>query len=135
MNTNQTPSETKIVANRLCELCSAGEWDRALNELYAENARHVEAMTMPGSPWGRITEGKANLKKMSEEWNKTTTVHSAKIGKPLVNGDQFLVEMALDCTSTAGPMAGQRVTMSEQALYTVKNGQITEAKFFYGGCD
>jgi len=28
-------------------------------------------------------------------------------------------------------MANQRMNMSETALYTVKNGKITEGKFFY----
>ena len=122
------------MADRLCALCGSGHWEQAMRDLYAEEARHVEGMAMPGSPWGRIIEGKGNLLKMSEEWNRTTTVHSSKVGQPLVNGDQFLVEMTLDCTSSEGPMAGQRMTMSEQALYTVRGGKIVEAKFFYPGC-
>jgi predicted ester cyclase len=44
---------------------------------------------------------------------------------------QFVVPMTMDCTSNEGPMAGQRMNMSETALYTVKNGKITEGKFFY----
>lgn len=105
-----------------------------MRELYADNARHVEAMEMPGSPYKRITEGKKALLDMSDHWNKTTTVHSSSVGKPMVNGDQFLVDMTLDCTSSEGPMAGQRMTMTEHALYTVKDGKITEAKFFYAMC-
>ncbi len=122
---------TQDVANKLCDLCTRGEHDKAMNDLYADNARHVEVMAMPGSPWPRIIEGKAALQKYSEEWSKTTTVHSCTIGKPLVNGDQFLVEMTMDATHHEGPMAGQRMAMSEQCLYTVKNGKIAEAKFFY----
>jgi predicted ester cyclase len=60
-----------------------------------------------------------------------TTVHRSSIGKPIVNGNQFLVEMKMDATQNAGPMAGVRMDMSEQCLYTVKNGKIAEAKFFY----
>lgn len=105
-----------------------------MRELYADNARHVEAMEMPGSPYKRITEGKTALLKMSEAWNRSTTVHSSHVGKPLVNGDQFVCTMTIDCTSSEGPMAGQRMTMSETCLYTVKDSKITEAKFFYGGC-
>lgn len=129
-----TPTETDKVANRLFELCNSGKHHEAMQELYADNARHVEAMEMPGSPYKRITEGKPNLLKMSENWSKHTTVHSASTGKPLVNGDQFVCEMKMDCTSNEGPMAGQRMQMSETCLYTVKDGKISEAKFFYGGC-
>ncbi len=87
-------------------------------------------MEGPGCP--RITEGKANLLKKAEQWAKTTTVHGATVGKPLVNGDQFCCQMSMDCTCSEGPMANQRMNMSETALYTVKNGKITEGKFFYG---
>ncbi|MCC7110385.1 MAG: nuclear transport factor 2 family protein [Deltaproteobacteria bacterium] len=132
MNTTQlAPTPTELVANRLFELCNSGKFQQAMSELYADNARHVEAMEFPGSECKRITEGKDALTKMSERWNKTTTVHSAEVSKPLVNGDQFVCEMTMDCTSTEGPMANQRLTMKETCLYTVKNNKITEAKFFY----
>ncbi|MGH7133724.1 MAG: SnoaL-like domain-containing protein [Phycisphaerales bacterium] len=120
---------TQKVANRLVELCSAGKNMDAIKELYAENVRQVEAMEGPGCP--RISEGKANIQQKAEQFHKSTTVHSASCGKPLVNGDQFVVPMSMDCTCSEGPMAGQRMNMSETALYTVKNGKITEAKFFY----
>jgi len=117
------------VANRFHELCSAGKYHEAMQELYADNARHVEAMEMPGC--NRINEGKKKLLEMSEQWMKVTTIHIASCSKPIVNGDQFVCEMALDVTSSEGPMAGQRHTMSETCLYTIKDGKIVEAKFFY----
>ncbi len=127
-------TDTHLVADKLTELCNTGRHDEAMRDLYADNARHVEAMEMPGSPYKRITEGKPALLAMSEHWKKTTTVHGGTCSKPLVNGDQFVCEMTLDCTSNEGPMAGQRMTMTETCLYTVKDGKITEAKFFYPMC-
>src|SRR5579862_7016264 len=121
---------TQEVANRLVELCSAGKNQQALQELYAENARHVEVMEAPWCP--RTIEGKAALLKKGEEFAKSTTIHSATCGKPIVNGDQFILPMSMDCTCSQGPMAGQRMNISETALYTVRNGKITEGKFFYG---
>jgi len=120
---------TQKVATRFFELCQAGKNHEALVELYSDNARHIEAMEGPGCP--RITEGKPSLLQKADHWARTTTIHSATVGKPLVNGDQFVCAMTLDCTSSDGPMAGQRINMSEQALYTVRNGKITEGKFFY----
>ncbi|HWB19517.1 MAG TPA: nuclear transport factor 2 family protein [Phycisphaerales bacterium] len=120
---------TQKVAERLVELCRAGKNLDAIKDLYADNARQIESMEMPGCP--RITEGKATLIQKAEKFGKTTTIHGSSYGKPLINGDQFVCEMSLDCTSNEGPMAGQRMNMSETALYTVKNGKITEAKFFY----
>ncbi|HYC99660.1 MAG TPA: nuclear transport factor 2 family protein [Phycisphaerales bacterium] len=129
--TTQPPTVTEQVAARFHEMLSTGKFHEAMQELYADNARHIEAMEMPGSPYKKVMEGKPTLLKMSEHWGKTTTVHSASVGKPLVNDNQFICEMTMDCTCSEGPMAGQRMQMREYALYTVKDGRITEAKFFY----
>ncbi len=49
---------TQKVADRFFELCNAGKNEQAIKDLYADNARHIEAMEGPGCP--RITEGKKN---------------------------------------------------------------------------
>ncbi len=130
----QSPTDlaTAKIANRLSELCGSGKGTDAIKELYADNARHIEAMEMPGCP--RTTEGKTALLEKAEKFHKTTEIHSMSCSKPWVNGDQFTCNMSMDCTSNEGPMAGHRMQISETALYTVKNGKISEAKFFYGGC-
>lgn len=120
---------TQKVASRLVELVGAGKNLDAIRELYADEARHVEVMGGPGCD--RICAGKPTLLQKAEQFARSTTVHSASIGTPIVNGDQFVVPMSLDCTCSEGPMANQRMNMSETALYTVKNGKITEGKFFY----
>ncbi|MGD9688995.1 MAG: SnoaL-like domain-containing protein [Phycisphaerales bacterium] len=132
-----TSPETIACANRLHELCAAGKYDQAMAELYADNARHVEAMEMPGSPFKRIMEGKPLLLKMSDQFGRMNTIHSANCGAPMFNGDQFICEMSIDMTCKEGPMAGQRMSMREFCLYTVKGGRIAEAVFFYGAgnCD
>src|SRR5262245_54366973 len=89
---------TQKVATRLVELCTAGKNLQALQELYADNAKHVEAMDSPDCP--RITSGKATLIQKAEQWAKITTIHGATYAKPLINGDQFTCAMSLDCTSS-----------------------------------
>lgn len=126
------PTQTELVAKRLTELCRAGKHMDAIKELYADNARHVEAMEMPEAGCMRVTEGKSTILEKAAKFEKTTTVHSSSTGPALANGEQFICEMKMDCTSSEGPMAGQRMNMTEFALYTVKNGKITEGKFFYG---
>jgi len=125
------PEETVRVANRLSELCNTGKHHEAMLELYADDARHVDAFEMPGSPFKRIMEGKPLLLQMSEMWANMNEIHDSSCGKPLINGDQFICEMMIDITAREGPMQGRRLKMSEQCLYTVKNGKIAEAKFFY----
>jgi ketosteroid isomerase-like protein len=125
-------TETHRVASRLQELCSTGRYMEALTELYGDDAVHVEAMEMPGTP--RITKGKPALVKAAEQFAKTTKVYGGSVGTPLVNGDQFVCSMTMDCEHTEGPMAGKRMEMTEHCLYTVRQGKIVEAKFFYPTC-
>src|SRR4030095_203147 len=78
---------TQKVAQRLAELCDKGKYEEAMKELYADNARHVEAMEMPGCP--RTIEGKANLLEKGAKFAKTTKVHSQSCTKPQTHGQQF----------------------------------------------
>ena len=123
---------TEKVGKRLAELIEGQKNLDAIRELYAENARHVEVMGGPGCD--RICEGKATLLEKAEQFHNSITVHGRTVGKPIVNGDQFLLEMSLDSTFNDGPMKGMRMNMQEHALYTVRNGKIVEAKFFYSMC-
>jgi hypothetical protein len=123
---------TAKVAARLVELCARGENLAAIQELYADHARHVEVVDGPGC--GRILEGKTTIAEKAAQFARSITVHGRTCGAPVVNGDQFLCPMSLDCTFNEGPMAGQRMNMTETVLYTVRNGTITEAKFFYAMC-
>ena len=45
---------TGNVARRLIELCRAGQFDRALEELYAQDARSIEMDGMDGGPLGNV---------------------------------------------------------------------------------
>ncbi len=51
-----------------------------------------------------------------------------KVDGPWVNGEQFTVRFTMDVTFKE---TGQRHTMDEIALYTLKNGKIAEERFFY----
>lgn len=121
---------TQHVASRLTELCSSGENLTAITELYDDQAVHEEVMDGPGA--ARITQGKQALLKNAERFAQSITVHGSSVGKPIVNGEQFILPMSLDCTFKDGPMAGHRFNMVETVLYTVKNGKISHVKFFYG---
>jgi hypothetical protein len=120
----------KEVGKKLCDLCNQGKFDEAMEQIYSKDAVQIEAATMPGCP-SRETKGLDAIKKKAEQWNATTTVHACKVGKPQYHGDdRFACTMWLDCTSTEGPMKG-RHQIEEICVYTVKNGKITKAEFFY----
>lgn len=123
---------TASTAARLTQLVRDGEANRAITELYAADASHIEPFEFPGSPHKRITQGKQAILRKNEDWARTTQVHSIFVSVPRVNGDQFTCEMKLDVTSSEGPMANRRMMIEETCVYTVHNGQISQARFFYG---
>ena len=124
---------TTKVARLLTQLVREGNANQAIVDLYAPDACHIEPFEFPASPYKRVTQGKEAILRKNEEWARTTQVHSMFVSTPHVNGDQFTCEMKLAVTSTAGPMANQRMTIEETCVYTVLNGQITQVRFFYGG--
>jgi ketosteroid isomerase-like protein len=57
-------------------------------------------------------------------------VHGVEVSGPLVSGDRFVVRFKMDVTRKE---SGQRFTMDETALYTIKDGKIAEEAFFHVG--
>jgi ketosteroid isomerase-like protein len=64
----------------------------------------------------------------NEWWFENNQIHSAQAIGPFVGEDQFVVRYDFDVTAKP---SGQRMQMSEMALYTVKDGQIVREQFFY----
>ncbi len=121
--------DTLAVGKKLVELCQQGKNDEAIETLYSPDIVSIEAMGGPDMPARQ--SGLAAIKGKNEWWVANHEVHSAKVEGPWPNGDKFITRFTYDVTAKAGPMAGKRMTMDEAALYTVKDGKITEEEFFY----
>lgn len=132
MSTATAPSAAQDLGKKLVALCQQGKNQEAIDTLYADNVVSIEAMEMPGMP--ARTEGLAAVKARKKAFYDNSTVHSSTCEGPWPHGDRFIVTFSIDMTAKAGPMAGQRMQMKEAALFTVKNGKITQEEFFYGGC-
>lgn len=117
--------KTNEIAMRLVELCREGRNDEAL-KMYAPDAQSVEAMAPPGG--SRESIGLDAIKAKGEWWVGAHEVHSAKLTGPWPLDDRFIVGFNYDITEKA---SGQRMTMDEVALYTVKDGKIVREEFFY----
>ncbi len=120
------------VGKKLVELCQQGKNQEVIDTMYAPNIVSIEAMEMPGMP--ARTEGLAAVKARKKAFYDNSIIHSSGCEGPWPHGDRFIVNFSLDMTAKAGPMAGQRMQLKEAALFTVKNGMITQEEFFYGGC-
>jgi hypothetical protein len=130
--TPTSPTSAAAIGKKLVELCQHGKNQEAVDTLYAPNIVSIEAMEMPGMP--ARTEGLAAVKARKKAFYDNAVIHSSSAEGPWPLGDRFIVNFSLDMTAKSGPMAGQRMQMKEAALFTVKNGKITQEEFFYGGC-
>ncbi|CAN7414308.1 nuclear transport factor 2 family protein [Mesorhizobium amorphae] len=115
---------TAEIAKDFTELLKQGNNEAAAEKYNADNIASYEAMDGPMA----VCEGKDTVKQKGQWWQENHEVHGGSVEGPYVNGDQFAVRFKFDITPKA---TGERVTMDEVGLYTVKNGKITEERFYY----
>jgi ketosteroid isomerase-like protein len=118
---------TQEIANDLVALCREGKFAESGEKYWAQDVVSVEA----GNPGGGdpVSRGIDAARGKGEWWANNHDVHSVEVEGPYVNGDQFAVRFKMDMT----PKGGERMSMDEVGVYTIKNGKIAEERFFYGG--
>jgi hypothetical protein len=100
------------------ELCRQGKNFDVMRTMYAPDIVSVEGD-------GKETAGQDPVIKKSEDWVSDKTFNGETVAGPFFNGanpDQFVVFFTLDITPKA---TGQRITLEEVGVYTVKNDKIT----------
>ena len=124
--TTATANSTAAVAEELVALCKAGRNMDAIESFYSPDIVSVESMgneTMP-----RESKGIDAIRGKNKWWGENNEVHSATVEGPFLGDDKFAVYYNYDVTFKP---TGQRNTMEEMALYTVKDGKIVREQFFY----
>jgi hypothetical protein len=118
---------TGTVARRLIELCRAGRFDTALDELYASDAQSIEMDSESSGPLGNA-EGLAAIRRKGKAFQEDCVqVHSLTVSDPLIAGQFFTIAMGLDATyRTSG-----RRAMKEVCVYEVREDKIVREQFFY----
>jgi ketosteroid isomerase-like protein len=122
-------NDTLAVGRKLVELCLAGNTMEAIETLYSPDIVSIEAVESPAFP--KRMEGIETIKGKNEQFYGGNEVHRAEARGPWPHGDRFIVEFTYEVTPKGGPMTGKRMTLNEAALYTVKNGKISQEEFFY----
>jgi ketosteroid isomerase-like protein len=115
---------TKDVADDLVAMWKAGQFDESGDKYWADDVVSYE--NMPGNEMAEI-RGKAGVKAKGEWWAANHEVHDVVVEGPYLHGDQFAVRFKMELT----PKGGERTTMDEIGLYTIKAGKIAEERFFY----
>lgn len=116
------------VGKKLVELCKQGKAHEAIETLYDKDIVSVEAQSMPGMP--AEMKGLGAVLQKSKWWGDNHVIHSAEATGPFPHGDRFCVRFVYDVTNKP---SGQRHTMDEIGLYTVRGGKVVREEFFYGG--
>ncbi|MCX7303912.1 MAG: nuclear transport factor 2 family protein [Hyphomicrobiales bacterium] len=112
------------LAKDFTELLKRGEDAAAARKYNADDVGSYEAMEGPMS----VCHGKEAVKQKGDWWRENHEVHDVSVAGPFVHGDQFAVRFKMEVTPKA---TGERMTMEEVGIYTVKDGKITEERFFY----
>ena len=116
---------TQDIAADFTALCAAGKFEEAGEKYWSNDVVSIEAM--PGDM--AQVRGIDGVRGKGEWWSNAHEVHDSKVEGPYVNGDQFAVRFVMDITNKE---SGQRMTMDEVGLYTVKDGKVVEERFLYG---
>ncbi|HJS79372.1 MAG TPA: nuclear transport factor 2 family protein [Vitreimonas sp.] len=114
---------TADVAKAFTDALKAGDFPKAESS-WSDNVVSYEAQDGPM----REVRGKEAVHGKGEWWTENHEVHRFETHGPYVNGDQFALRFSIDVTRK---QSGERVSMEEVGLYTVRNGKIVEERFFY----
>jgi len=118
---------TQQVANRLVDLCRLGEFTKAQDELYAQDAASVEPAGVPAGQLGSV-RGLDAIREKGKAFEQTyETIHGITVSDPLVAGEFFSIVMGLDATWKGRG----RFAMEEICVYQVRDGKIVLEQFFY----
>ncbi|MEM9066767.1 MAG: nuclear transport factor 2 family protein [Planctomycetota bacterium] len=102
-------------------LCSQGRLEEA-QKYWSDDVVSIEGFPSPQ----QVCRGREAVIAKQKMWSEGTEMHGLTCEGPFIHGDQFALRFSLDCTDREG----QRSTMHELAVYTVRDGAVTEERFF-----
>jgi hypothetical protein len=109
-----------MVADRLVELCAAGEFVQAQQELYGEEIVRVD-------PDGKRTAGAANMLEQEKQFLASLAgIHDISYSEVLVAGDFFSVVLKM----VIEKKNGGTITLEEVCVYQVVDGKVAFEQFF-----
>lgn len=116
---------TQQIADRLVSLCRDGKWVDAITELYAPDVRQQEnGVALPTDRAGVVEACKG--------WVGSREIHGTEALSTHVGPSSFVVEWRYDVTPHA---TGQRYQWAEGAFYGVRDGRISDVRFYYKPAD
>lgn len=116
---------TKETADKLVEICRSGDFEKAQNDLFADDAVSLEQEASPD--FEKETKGLPAIKEKAKKWESMVKeMHGITVSDPIIADNSFAVTMAMDVTMKEGG----RMNMKELCVYKVKDGKIVSEEFF-----
>jgi hypothetical protein len=116
---------TKVIADRLVDLCRQGKIEEAKEELFAPDIISIEPREglLP-----KETKGMDAIRKKAALFvSMVDGFYGDTISDPIVAGDYFSLSWISDLKMKGGP----RQTNTELCVYKISDGKIVSEQFFY----
>lgn len=116
---------TKEIADRLVVLCRKGEYEKAQQELFADDAVSIEPYAT--AAFEKETKGLKAIKEKGDKWNSMVVkMHNLDVSDALVASNSFACTMRMNVTiKERGEM-----DITELCVYQVKDGKIISEQFY-----
>jgi len=111
------------VGTDLVKLVRSGKGDEVYTKWWAPGVVSVEGLGM-SMEWS----GRKAVNQKNATWETDHVVHGAEVEGPFVGATGFSVRFKMDIETKS---TGQRESMEEVGVYTVKNGKIVREEFMY----
>ncbi len=115
------------VARDFTDMLRQGQFLAARERFWAADVRCIEPHDLPdgiaAEVWG-IDAARAK----TVRWFGSRHIHDLSIDGPFVTGNQFALFLDM---MIAGQPSGADQPFTEIAIFTVRNGQISEERYFY----
>lgn len=115
------------VARDFTFMLRQGQYVAARERFWAADVRSIEPHDLPDGIAAEVSGIEAARAK-TVRWLGSRHIHDLCIDGPFVTGNQFALFLDM---MIAGPANGADQPFTEIAIFTVRNGQISEERYFY----
>ncbi|HUG10294.1 MAG TPA: nuclear transport factor 2 family protein [Opitutaceae bacterium] len=120
-------TSTIDVARRFTAMMAEGRFEEAGETYWAANVASIEPADLPGGI-PAVVRGFDAAREKARLWFSACGIDNFKMEGPYLNGDQFTLLMDMVIVTHA---TGERRPFKEIAQFTVRDGKITEERYFY----
>jgi SnoaL-like domain len=115
------------VARDFTDMLRQGQFVAARERFWAADVKSIEPHDLPGGIKAEVSGIEAARAK-TVHWVGTRRIHDLSIDGPFVTGNQFALFLDM---MIADPPSGADQPFTEIAIFTVRDGRISEERYFY----